>query len=178
MAQFAAVSGRSAWPDWPDEAQADDVLHTIVAELDALDGLRVHHAEFEHYGSGYASFVEVWLTRSDDSLVEQVAAGQQVTGFGVLLGRLAPFAALQSNWQEWTGQRSSASSMPGLEQVAVLPLPGFPEAELAAAALQRHGYQLLGPQLLAEEMAAGADPDSNLSDGSLRVFDAWFYWYD
>uniref|UniRef100_UPI00197E7E3F hypothetical protein n=1 Tax=Thermoactinospora rubra TaxID=1088767 RepID=UPI00197E7E3F len=50
------------------KASVEGFLKWVVADLDRMPSLSVHHAEFRHYGSGYASYVHVFLTKRDGSM--------------------------------------------------------------------------------------------------------------
>jgi hypothetical protein len=63
---------------WP--VNSDERLHEIVMELDRMRELTVFAAEFGHYGTGFASFVEVKLTRRDASLVVRRGDGVETRG--------------------------------------------------------------------------------------------------
>ncbi len=176
-AQAAAVAGRTVVEGWPPDP--DEQLHDIVAALDRLSALKVFTAEFDHYGSGYASFVEVRLTRRDDSLVTlRDDVGLETLGFGVLLCRLAPIATLQASFFDWRSGERGASSMVDREDMTDLPVAGFPESPLVADALRTHGYELVEVDALREPIATGVAPETNLGTPPWTVFDAWFHWYD
>lgn len=177
-AQGAALRRESVVAGWPEDP--DECLRAIVAELDDLDRVRVFAAEFEHYHCGYASFVEVKLTRRGGLLVRRVRDSIETRGFGLLLNRLAPIAVLQADAHESrsTDGLSGSGTLPGPESMAAYPLPGFPESVEVANTLSRFGYTLIEPDVLSGPIADGLEPETNLSDPPWQVFDAWFYWFD
>ena len=175
-AQAAALGGRSVVPGWP--ADPDLRLHGIVEDLDALEHLRVFDAEFDEYGSGYASFVEVKLTRRDGSWVTERGGGVETRGFGVLLNRLAPVAVLEGEATQWRSETGGSGTLPDLGSAVRSPMPELPEADAVAEVLDRHGYRVVDPKVLTGPITPGLEPDTNLSEPPWRVFDAWFYWFD
>jgi hypothetical protein len=175
-AQAAALGRRSVVPEWP--ADPDLRLHEVVDDLDALEEIRVFDAEFGEYGCGYASFVEVKLTRRDGSLVTERDSGTQTRGFGVLLSRLAPVAVLQGTAVDWRTENGGSGTLPDISYVVEWPMVDHPEADAVGDVLERHGYAIVGPDVLARPIAAGLEPDTNLGEPPWRVFDAWFYWFD
>ncbi|MGP4105212.1 hypothetical protein [Nonomuraea sp. KM90] len=62
--QLAGAAG--AWAGGA--TSVDGFLRRVVADLDRMPTLSVHHAEFWHYGSGYASYVDVFITKRDGSM--------------------------------------------------------------------------------------------------------------
>ncbi|XVQ83029.1 hypothetical protein ACQP2K_29870 [Microbispora siamensis] len=93
--QDESACGEGAWAGGAEALEG--YLRQVVADLDRVPGLVVEHAEFEHYGSGYASFVDVFLTRRDGSTRRVDPDGYTtVAGFSVELCRLAPIACILS----------------------------------------------------------------------------------
>jgi hypothetical protein len=72
-------------------------LRRVVADLNRPPALVVEHAEFDRYGSGYASFVDVLLTRRDGSLRRTENGRTEVEGVSLALCRLAPVAVLMKD---------------------------------------------------------------------------------
>jgi hypothetical protein len=69
--------------------------------------------------------------------------------------------------------------MPCRSTATTVPVAGWEqESRQAADVLQRHGIELIPPDVLALPIDPALTIDTNLSEGPLTVFDAWFYWYD
>lgn len=66
-------------------ASVEGFLRRVVADLDRMPALRVHHAEFGNYGSGYASYVDVFVTRRDGSACRSANGWTEVEGLPLAL---------------------------------------------------------------------------------------------
>ncbi|MEV4458125.1 hypothetical protein [Microbispora sp. NPDC049633] len=157
-------------------------LRQVVADLNRVPGLVVEHAEFGHYGSGYASFVDVFLTRRDGSARRVDPDGYTtVGGLSVALCRLAPIACIlspreRSHHPDGRGRLS----LPYLDTVIEVPIPGWEEGgDQISQVLSRHGITLVGPRLLRRPALPHLKIDTNLGDGPhYSIFDVWFHWMD
>lgn len=162
---------------------AEGLLKRIVADLDRAPAIVVEHAEFGHYGSGYASFVDVSLTSRDGSRRHGDDHYTEVVCLPVCLCRLAPVATLHrpgTRGRSRDGKRGH-SYMPGLSTATTAPVAGWEqESREAAGILEHHGIELLSPEVLARPIDPAVHVETNLADGGppFTVFDAWFYWYD
>lgn len=169
----------------PGDANAvDGMLKRIVADLDRAAAIVVEHAEFDHYGSGYASFVDVSLTSRDGSRRRVHDHYTEVACLPVCLCRLAPLATLHrpgTRGRSRDGTRGH-SYMPDLSTATAVPVAGWEqECRQAAGILERHGIELLSPDVLARPIDPAVRVETNLALGDpppFTVFDAWFYWND
>ncbi|MER6514671.1 hypothetical protein ABT158_48230 [Nonomuraea sp. NPDC001636] len=158
----------------------DGFLRRIVADLDRMPTLSVHHAEFRHYGSGYASYIDVFITKSDGSMRRSENGWTNVEGLPLALCRLAPLAALfkpdiQSSGPDGTGSRG----MPELSLVMDTALFGWEEEyRQIRQVLDRHDIALLDSQVLSLPLEAELRPETVLGSPPYSVFDAWFHWMD
>ncbi len=174
--QPATTAG--AWAGGP--AAVEGFLRRVVADLDRMPALRVHHAEFGHYGSGYASYVDVFVTRRDGSASRSEHGWTEVEGLALALCRLAPVAVLlkpdtQSSGPNGAGRRG----LPELSLVTDAAPPGWEEeCRQLRQVLDRHEIDLLDTQLLGRRLEAGLRVETNLGDAPYTVFDAWFHWMD
>ncbi|WP_030455468.1 hypothetical protein [Herbidospora cretacea] len=178
--QDESACGEGAWAGGAEAVEG--YLRQVVADLNRVRGLVVEHAEFAHYGSGYASFVVVFLTRRDGSARRVDPDGREtVHGLSVALCRLAPIACILS-----PGERShhpdghGHHSMPWLDAVTDMPIPGWEEGcAQVSRVLERHGIALVGPRLLSRPALPHVKIDTNLGDGPRNsIFDVWFHWLD
>ncbi|MEO6089046.1 MAG: hypothetical protein ABIQ18_38625 [Umezawaea sp.] len=166
--RIASTSG--AWS--AGEVAVTAFLRLVVADLHRTSAVVVEHAEFGHYGSGTASFVEVSFTSRDGSR----RRGDEVTVLSLCLSRLAPFAALLTP----TVRTATSHDLPHLDRAATPPVPGW-ERECAAVVqvLDRHDLALLQPRVLAQPISGDIRIDTFLADRPpYAVFDAWFHWND
>ncbi|WP_283138889.1 hypothetical protein [Rhizohabitans arisaemae] len=181
--QARAASGKAAPVEGgPWEAGSELVegyLRRVVADLHRGPELLVHHAEFDNYGSGYASYVDVLLTRRDGT-ARRVGPGGgiEVQGITLLLCRLAPVACVM------TGERTDDSSggmrsMPTAERAARMPLRGWDRGcEQVTRVLERHGITCADPELLRRRALPDLRVDGVLGDPPYLVYDVWFHWAD
>ncbi|MFG1688747.1 hypothetical protein ACGFNP_51975 [Nonomuraea sp. NPDC049269] len=171
----------SAAGAWADGATAvDGFLRRVVADLDRMPTLSVHHAEFRHYGSGYASFVDVFITKRDGSMRRSENGWTRVEGLPLALCRLAPLAALFKPDVQSSGPGGASSSgLPALSLVANTALPGWAEEyRQIRQVLDRHDIALLDSQVLSLPLEAELRVETNLGSPPYSVFDAWFHWMD
>ncbi|GAA4588579.1 hypothetical protein GCM10023194_40630 [Planotetraspora phitsanulokensis] len=178
--QNELVADEGPWAGGPEAVEGH--LREVVADLNRIPELVVEHAEFRHYGSGYASNVDVFLTKRDGSTRRVEPDGYiTVEGITVVLCRLAPIACVLS-----PGERShhpdgrGAWSLPWLSDVREMPIPGWERgSEQISHVLDRHRIALIGPDLLSRRALPGLKIDTNLGDGPPHsIFDVWFHWAD
>lgn len=142
---------------WPCRLVSTAGTWRVVADIGRLPHVGVQHAQFRHYGSGYASYVDVFVARR---------GGPDIEGLCLALCRFAPFAALFQ-----PGIRSSSfQEMPQLGRVAM--------------ATSRDGKRNAGwspyPRPARHRLARLTDTRPSLGPAApvKRVFDAWFHWID
>ncbi|GGO14455.1 hypothetical protein [Microbispora bryophytorum] len=161
---------------------AEGYLRRVVANLNRVPELVVEHAEFGHYGSGYASFVDVFLTRRNGSARRVDLDGHTtVQGLSVALCRLAPIACVLSpDERSHHPDGHGYHSMPCLNAVTEMPIPGWEKGcEQIFQVLDRHRIALVGPRLLSRPALPHLRIDTNLDDGPPHsIFDVWFHWMD
>lgn len=161
-------------------AAVEGFLRRVTADLDRLPQLTVHHAEFRHYGSGYASYVAVFLTRRDGSAQRSEKGWTHVEGLLLALCRLAPLAVLLKPGTRSSGPDGAGSyDLPELSQVADADIPGWEsECRQINQVLARHDITLLRSEVLGQPLDAHLRIETVLGDPPYRVFDAWFHWMD
>lgn len=110
---------------WPYNGGLDeDVeahLHDVVADLETSPLISVE-ADFDSYGGGYASFVDVFCFKKDGSSRERfLGSGEKIIGIQIYLSRLAPIAAYGA--EECTRHpRGGSSSLLAYDSVATMPI--------------------------------------------------------
>ncbi|MEV5493857.1 hypothetical protein AB0M50_00490 [Nonomuraea fuscirosea] len=161
-------------------ASVEGFLRRVVADLDRMPALRVHHAEFGNYGSGYASYVDVFVTRRDGSACRSANGWTEVEGLPLALCRLAPVAVLFTPGSQSSGPDGAGSrGLPQLPLVADDAPPGWAaEYRQIRQVLDRHDLGLLDARLLGLPLERGLQVDTVLGDPPYTVFDAWFHWAD
>ena len=148
----------------------------LVRQIEREQGLR-SRVEWNHYGSGYASFVEAWFYPADDR-ARLPGCEEGHVGLVVLLSRLSRYFVLGQDEKRWSADGGSGG-LPNFSMVdevthpAVLPLVGPVTALLTAAGLQR-----LRRQDLAATLPETLQVPTILTDLPFRQFDALFHWED
>jgi hypothetical protein len=176
------IAGRPFGPgtvyEGGDEAAIEGFLRGVVAGL-ARSALVEVEADFGHYGSGYASYVDVFCPKRGGRSTAVVNGVRWIDGLVIYLSRLAPVAAFGPSQR--TRHRTGGSyDYLDAGKVGVLP-PGDWSAEakeVRAKLAGRYGFALLGQDELSRPLPLNADIATALADRPYRVFDAVFYWED
>lgn len=173
------VAGRAPWVP-ADEAAVERELRSVVQGLCAAAGAD-SRVEWDHYGAGYASYVDAWLYRADGPFRRPgpTAIWTSYTGLVVLVCRLGPAFCLMEGERSWTSGDTQASYLPSFELLdelrsdAVRELAGIAERFLVAA-----GYTRLRKADVSAFLPSDLELDTNLGDPPYREFDVLFHWYD
>ena len=82
----------------------EDYVRETVATLSRSSLITVE-ANFDSYGCGYASFIEVFCYKSDGSSTKPFGIGKSITGIVYCLSRHAPIAMFgwDRRWRNATG---------------------------------------------------------------------------
>lgn len=176
------IAGRPFGPgtvyEGGDEAAITGFLRGVVAGL-ARSALVEVEADFKHYGSGYASYVDVFCAKRGGRSTTEVNGVRWIDGLVIYLSRLAPVAALGPS-QRTRHRTGGSSDYLDAGKVGVLP-PGDWSAEwneVHAKLTDRYGLTLLDRDELNRRLPFTADIATVLADRPYRVFDAVFYWED
>ena len=149
----------------------------LVRQVEREQGLR-SRVEWNHYGSGYASFIEAWFYPADDR-ARLPGREEGHVGLVVLFSRLSRCFVLGQDEKRWSSDGSGSAGLPNFSTVddithpAILPFVGPVTALLTAAGLQR-----LHRQDLAAALPETLQVPTILTDLPFRQFDALFYWED
>ena len=167
---------RPPWSPRKDDG-VEQELHRVVRAVAAE--LKVEfRAEFGHYGSGYASFVDAWFFRREPSFRRSVSA-DHFTGLVVLLSRLAPVYCFLEGEKTWASNGSSSSYLPEFEGVDALGTDAVVTLSRQVEEwLEAHGYIRLRKAALDRLLPEGVAVRTILTDGPYREFDALFHWED
>lgn len=169
----------NAWPyNGGSDEDIEAHLHQIVAHLEASSAISVE-ADFNSYGSGYASFVEVFCFKKDGSTRRRfLGSGEKVIGIQVYISRLAPVAVYGA--EERTRHAHGGSS--GLlthEGVGTIPQGNWQAVlEEIASKLISSGIDVADAATIGKLLPFHADIETNLGEPPYRVYDLLFYWYD
>jgi hypothetical protein len=165
----------------------------VCEEISRRTGV-LERGEWNHYGCGYASYIDAWFyrTSAEFQVAPPTASEEKYRGLGVLLSRLSPYFVIMEGEKGWWTTPSNSHSktrnqaaggghsyVPQFEMVDRLSSPAV--RKLAAQLepmLTEFGLIRVGKDQLSEPLPDDIRIDTNLSDGPLRLFDALFYWYD
>lgn len=179
VAKLVAAHQRESKPPW--SPRNDDAIeHELQRVVKALAAeLKVDfRAEFEHYGSGYASFVDAWFSRRDPSFRRSVGT-DHFTGLVVLLSRQAPVCCFLEGEKSWASNGSSSSYLPAFEGVDALTTEAVVTlSHQVEEWLEGQGYVRLRKAALDRLLPEGVAVPTILTDGPYREFDALFHWED
>jgi len=179
VARLVAAHQCTSKPPWSPrnddaiEHELERVVKALAAELNVE-----FRAEFDHYGSGYASFVDAWLFRRDSSFRKSVGA-DHFTGLVVLLSRLTPIYCFLEGEKTWASNGSASSYLPAFEGVDALGTDAVATLSRQVEQwLEGQGYVRLRKPALDRLLPEGVAVPTILTDGPYREFDALFHWED
>jgi hypothetical protein len=95
---------------WPYESGSLDVVEGYLRDTVAYlthSALVTVEADFDSYGSGYASFVELFCYKCDGSSTKPLVTGKSITGIVYCLSRHAPVVAF--GWDRRTRHAAGGS---------------------------------------------------------------------
>lgn len=173
------IRQRSISGEWPwttnDESVIDKFIDDIIADIRRKACVQDKTA-FDHYGSGYASYVDCWIYRPNDEF--RLHAGDNYCGLVVLFSRLSEYYVLGEGAKCWKGATTS-SYLPSFELVDQIEHPAVVELErLVSPVLSSRGLCRLRTSDLFSPLPSGVRVPTILADPPLRHFDALFYWED
>ncbi len=130
------------------------------------------------YGSGYASYVDVFCYKTGGRSSLKKPEHTVIDGITIYLCKHAPVAVMGA--MEKT-RHSSGGSFGFLhaEDLNIFPPGNWLEvsAELRQK-LEKHGFTILDPQELKKPMPFNTKIHTLLGDPPYQIFDAFFHWYD
>ncbi len=175
------IKGRPIREPLPFDPTNDEAIRQyyegLVQRIEREQNLR-SRVEWNHYGSGYASFIEAWFYPADDS-ARLTGREEHHVGLVVLLSRLSRHFVLGQDEKRWSADGSGSGGLPNFSTVdditypAILPLVAPLTALLTAAGLQR-----LRRHDLAAPLPGTPQVPTILTDLPFRQFDALFHWED
>ena len=165
--------------EWPwstnDETIIDNHIKDIVAEVRRKTGVK-DRSEYDHYGSGYASFVDCWLYRPDDDF--RYRPGDNYYGLVVLFSRLSNYYVIGQGEKSWD-KTSEAIYLPDFDFVD--DIDHQPVAQLAPRVvdiLNQRGLKQLHKSDLNTILPTDVSVPTILAGRVFHHFDALFYWED
>lgn len=167
-------------------AEVNSYIRKIVGRLSNISGIKVE-ADFASYGSGFASYVNVKISKKDRSDTKITNQGSKktewISGLALYICRLSPFWYFGENeWtisfenDKWTGGSGSFLRPESIESYD----KRFWEKEVGQIKniLSEFRYNLLTKQELEKELWFDAEIPTILANPPFQVFDCFFYWED
>ncbi|TKY83770.1 hypothetical protein R0L47_07085 [Pectobacterium polonicum] len=163
-----------------DEALIDKHFKGVCAQV-----MRVTHTqsriEWNHYGSGYASFIDAWFYKNtpDFNAKRPVHYGEEHTGLTVLLSRLSPYFVFMESEKQWDVHGGGYQALPELEMIDRLETPAvIALSQQIQSELEKCGLVRAYKEQLASLLPTGTRVPTVLTDRGFTQFDALFHWED
>ena len=179
----ALISGRCIKDQYPwseqDASSIEAFYKSACATVERTANVS-SRTEWNHYGSGYASYIDAWFYRpsADFHVTQPLKYGHEYSGLVVLLSRLAPFFAFMEEEKRWSAH-TATSYLPTLEAIDNLRSPAVRElATKVQITLEGLGLTRVSKTDLAVPLPPGVSAVTNLTDRGFTHFDALFYWDD
>ena len=140
----------------------------------------LEHREWEAYGSGYASFLDSWYYLKEPGFrLKPFGSGERYAGVTVIYSLFHPmFCAFESE-REWDVDGCGSSLLPGVGVIDQYRSDRVKALSLKICkALRDSGIPQVSRTTLETPLDAGIAVETNLSNGTLRLFDAFFNWID
>lgn len=166
--------------------KSDKYLKQVVGRL--KDSVSIYlDADFDHYGSGFSSYVHVYLSKKDKSDQQIEINGDERTenthGLMVYLCRMAPFAVYAEGF--WTKTFKADRCVSGSshfiepEQVGTIPSASWKQELIEISnVLNEFGIAFFKGEELNKKVGFEISVPTILSDPPFKVFDCLFYWAD
>lgn len=165
--------------EWPwstqDEATINHYYTDVIADVRQNVQL-LDKTDFEHYDSGYASFIDCWLYREDEEF--RFASGNSYWGLVVLFSRLSNYYVVGEGQLSWRTTDAS-SYLPSFVMVDKISHRAVQSIiDDVCEVLDAHGLVRLRAEELSEPLPDEIRVRTILSRHPRRHFDALFYWFD
>ncbi|WP_046180983.1 hypothetical protein [Domibacillus tundrae] len=192
------IKGKPLYNVFPDQLNSEEEIEKNVRrlfdQLNKSDQL-ICEGEFDHYGSGYASFVEFFCFKKDGSAIlsksyyeEDAVISLDMEGIVVYVSRVAPLAVFGMGTplkyiQEEDGKEMySGMSSLGVDTINQVPERFESMVKEIENRLHESGYLIGDQAYLAQPLPFKADIPTMLTmpdfGEEYTIFDAVFYWSD
>jgi hypothetical protein len=151
----------------------------IKATIHDLEQSRIVALETrDSYGSGYASYVDVFCYKKDGSSSHVKSGTTYIDGIGIYLCKLAPVAVMGSMGQS-QGPNGGTFGFLRAEDLGTFPPGDWTKINTEIRQkLERHGIEILEPRELMRPLEFTANIETNFGDPPFTNFDAFFNWMD
>lgn len=152
-------------------------LKELVARLERSKILKID-ADFKSYGSGYASYVDIFCYKRDGSSTEKKNNDLWIDGISIYLCKHAPVAVFGAN-KKTKGNKSGSYGFLDPFSVGSIP-PGSWELALdfIKDKLGEYKIQILSKRYVMQQLSFKTDIRTVLNNDGYKVFDTFFYWED
>ena len=160
-------------PELPD--RYNDLCAKIRSELGVLE-----RREWSSFGCGYASFLESWFYKPEQQFeaVKYDSERYSYRGVSVIFSLLEPMFAIYESEKRWSDDGGN-SVLPSLQCIDHYESAKVKQLGLSVQTLIRvNGIPKVSKRTLSLEIDRSIKIESNLADGDLRLFDAFFHWMD
>lgn len=173
-----SISDLHPWNTNDEETIDGFYKHVCAAVSRATGGLS--RIEWDHYGSGYASYIDAWFykTSPEFDVEKPLHYGNVHNGLVVLLSRLSPFFVFMEAEKSWHAHGGS-SYLPEFEMIDRLPTKAIADlAHQVQPILESYGLLRASREELMELLPQSLRVPTILTDRAFSQFDALFYWED
>lgn len=136
--------------------------------------------EWNAYGCGYASFLDSWYYRETPTFkLQPYDEGKRYAGVTVVYSLLFPMFSVFESVKEWRDDDSGSGTLP-----AVSLIDEYNSEEVKALShkicgvLRELGLQQASRKTLELSLDKSIAIETNLSNGNLKIFDAFYHWMD
>lgn len=135
-------------------------------------------ADFRSYGSGYASYVDVFCYKKDGSSIENKHGDLWIDGISIYLCKHTPVAIFGPN-KKIKGIRTGSYGMLSPYSVGEIP-SGIWDEELKfiKEKLEEYKIEFLTKRVVKGQLSFETEIRTVLNNDGYKVFDALFYWED
>lgn len=159
-----------------DQPSVESFFRVAIQEICTATGA-AERTEWNHYGSGYASFLDSWFYYTDGRARRSVA-DEHHAGVFVLFSRLTGTYALGQGEKAWS-VKGGSSYLPNFDSIDVFDHPALTEmTSIIDVTLKRRGLRRLRSADLEPMISGIHHVPTILANPPHRVFDAIFYWED
>jgi len=162
-----------------DEHVVDNFYRNVCADVTHKTTTQ-SYIEWDHYGSGYASYIDAWFYQPASEFIvnEPLKYGQAHKGLAVLLSRLSPYFVFMEGEKGWHSQGGSGY-LPAYEMVDYLPSTSVTSlANAIQPILEEYGLIRLFRENLGQPLNTTQQVPTILTDGPFTEFDALYHLED
>jgi hypothetical protein len=132
----------------------------------------------DSYGSGYASYLDVFCFKKDGSSSRVTGLSTTIEGIALYLCKLAPVAVMGA-MTKTKSKNAGSSSFLRPDDLNKLPAGDWHSVVVEIKhKLEKQNIVLLEPKILKQVMPFEAKIPTILGDAPYKIFDAFFYWED